>query len=121
MILHSIKHLPTNTLMPSRVFSGFINGGGWTWWEPHETRPGYTPHDPNPRLFYSLQSANSALTSWLLGPLNKQEADDGATDCSLPSSPLEFHFETVPLLRSVSPPRSRSDMQIVTFELLDKL
>lgn len=114
MILYAIKHVPTNTFMPSRMFR---QAHGWSWWEPHETRPGYTPHDPNPRLFYSLQSARNSLTAWLRGPLTNQEVDDGVTDCSSTWSPRESHFETLPALESGALPRSRSAMLIVSFAL----
>lgn len=119
MILHAIKHVPTDTFMPARMFRSFSHSGGWTWWEPHETRPGYTPHDPNPRLFYSLQSARNALTAWLRGPLTRQEVEDGSIDCSATFSSPDYHTEVLPAKHSEALPRSRSAMLIVAFDLTE--
>ena len=114
MILYAIKHVPTDTFMPARMFR---QAHGWSWWEPHETRMDYTPHDPNPRLFYSLRSARNSLTAWLRGPLTRQEVEDGSLDCSATPSSPDYHTEVLPAKHSKAFPRSRSTMLIVSFDL----
>lgn len=119
MIVYAIKHIPTGNLMPARMFR--VQGIGWSWWEPTETRPGYLPYDANPRLFFTRASAANALGQWLRGPLNKQEINMGSTDCSAPWSPDEYRTEVCavgPEFLDTHPPRRREDMEIMEFILL---
>lgn len=119
MILYAIKHIPTGNLMPARMFKQA--GSGWSWWEPTETRPGYKPHDPNPRLFFTRASAANALGQWLRGPLNRQDVNMGSVDCSVPWSPDEYRTEVCavdPEFLDTHPPRRREDMEIMEFILL---
>lgn len=116
MIVYAIKHIPTGNLMPARMFR--VTGIGWSWWEPTETRPGYLPHDANPRLFFTRASAANALGQWLRGPLNKREV-------KMPGGPLEMDdYRTEicavgPEFLDTHPPRWREDMTIVTFTLTE--
>jgi len=111
MILYAIKHIQTGNLMPARMFKHA--GSGWSWWEPTETRPGYKPHDPNPRLFFTRASAANALGQWLRGPLNRQEV-------KLAGGPMEMdEYRTeVGTTDSEHPPRRREDMVLVSFMLM---
>jgi len=115
MIVYAIKHIPTGKLMPARMFR--VRGIGWPWWEPTETRPGYLPHDTNPRLFFTRASAANSLGQWLRGPLNKREI-------KLAGGPLDFNeYRTEvgavdPTLSKPGPDRRREDMEIVEFILL---
>lgn len=115
MIVYAIKHIPTGNLMPARMFR--VTGIGWSWWEPTETRPGYLPHDANPRLFFTRASAVNAIGQWLRGPLQKQEV-------KLPGGPLEMDEYRIdvgavnPKHLDPHPPRRREDMEIMEFILL---
>ena len=56
--LYAIKHVPTGKLMPARVFR--TSSGGYTHWEPPDTKPGgyggYNP--PLPRFFLDKHAAS---------------------------------------------------------------
>lgn len=118
--LYAIQHKPSGNFMPARMFKQA--GSGWSWWEPTETRSGYLPHDPNPRLFYSIESARNALGQWLRGPLRKQRVGYGLVDATVPFAEEEFGYEVLAAEDEQSPPRVRSHMRIVVLELygLDK-
>lgn len=109
MIVYAIKHIPTGNLMPARMFR--VQGIGWSWWEPTETRPGYQPHDTNPRLFFTRASAANALGQWLRGPLNK--ATGYAND-----EPIQIVGVVGHEFLDTYPPRRREDMEIMEFILL---
>jgi len=90
-----------------------VRGIGWPWWEPTETRPGYLPHDTNPRLFFTRASAANSLGQWLRGPLNKREI-------KLAGGPLGFDEHRTEVVADGLPlsPRRREDMEIMEFILL---
>ena len=66
--LYAIKHVPTGKLMPARVFR--TSSGGYTHWEPPDTKPGgYGGYNPLlPRFFLDKHAAAVAVTCWLKGP-----------------------------------------------------
>lgn len=101
-----IRHKPTGKYMPSRMFR--TRGSGWSHWEPTETRPGYLPHDQNPRIFFSWKSASNALTMWLAGRWKT-----GHTSGSY----FEPPESTGPEPYAPDQPRQRDDMEIVEVEL----
>lgn len=107
MNLYAIRHRPTGKMMPARMFKQ--SGAGWSWWEPDENRPGYLPHDQNPRLFYTKQSAQNALSQWLRGPLAKRTV-------SMHTSYSDFgDEESVIVTRAEPATRVRGDMEIVAY------
>jgi hypothetical protein len=115
MIVYAIKHIPTSNLMPARMFR--TQGIGWSWWEPTETRPGYLPHDANPRLFFTRASAANSLGQWLRGPLNKIEVGKGYS--SFGNEAYRTEVGSVdPTLSPPGPDRRREDMAIMEFILL---
>lgn len=77
--LYAIKHVPTGKLMPARVFR--TSSGGYTHWEPPDTKPGgYGGYNPlRPRFFLDKHAAAVAVTCWLKGPR-----------CSTPGNPTSI-------------------------------
>lgn len=106
--LYAIQHKPSGNFMPARMFKQA--GSGWSWWEPTETRSGYLPHDKNPRLFYSIESARNALGQWLRGPLRKHHHCGDVYD--------DDYTEVRAAEGEQSPARVRSHMEIVAFNLI---
>lgn len=115
--LYAIQHKPSGNFMPARMFKQA--GSGWSWWEPTETRSGYLPHDPNPRLFYSIESARNALGQWLRGPLRRQSVPSA---CGYNELGFDERTWVRPCSDAQSPTRVRGHMRIVVLELhgLDK-
>lgn len=107
MITYAIRHKPTGAFMPCRMSRcGF---GGWSWWTPTGKDQ---PFDANPRIFYTLQAARNALTAWLQGAWRQETRDSGSWEFP------ETYTELVP--DEPPAPRSREDMEIVTFDLTER-
>lgn len=104
--VYVIRHKPTGKFMPCRMFRTM--NSGWSHWEPTETRPGYKPHDENPRIFFTLQSARNALTMWLAGAWVKGQTQGNY---------FEPPEETGPEPRRPEQPRQREDMEIIPLTL----
>lgn len=110
MITYAIRHKPTGKFMPCRMTRcGF---GGWSWWTPTGKDQ---PFDTNPRIFYTPQSARNALTMWLQGAWRLDERTESES-WELPST-----YTVRELVPDEPPaPRSRDDMEIVTFDLTER-
>lgn len=65
MKVYALRHKATGKFMPVRMYR--TSGAGWSFWNPYETRPGYLPHDQNPRLFFTKKSAQNAKSMWEKG------------------------------------------------------
>lgn len=102
-----IRHKPTGKPMPARMFR--TAASGWSFWNPYEKRPGYRPHDENPRIFFSEQAARNALAMWLQGEWKKQFSSVTYFE----PSEYEGNAPSVPELE-----RKREDMEIVAGELV---
>ncbi len=105
MKVFAIKHKPSGEWMPHRMNRA---PGGWSHWTPGAAED--KPHDMNPRLFFTLQSARNALTMWLQG---KWERHQG-TNHSYFDGPEDYDNMIV---NTPSVPRCRGDMEIVELEL----
>jgi hypothetical protein len=97
--------------MPHRMFR--TQGSGWSYWIPGPAPEGWAGcdgHDKNPRLFYSLRSAQNALTMWLQGVWKRDQGTttdwegipDGYDDMKVNEPPIK---------------RKREDMEVVELEL----
>jgi hypothetical protein len=110
MKIWTLRHKATGKFMPSRMFKQA--GKGWTYWNPYEERPGYTPHDTNPRVFFTLQSARNAKVAWCAGEWNKNVQTEGDWETGY------FDYLAAPVVNTPSVPRSRDDLEIVEGELV---
>lgn len=109
MKVYAIRHKPTGNWMPARMYR--TARAGWSNWEPAETRPGYLPHDPNPRVFFTAQSARNALTMWLLGAWKRGTYQEGDWETGY------YTADGDPEPHKPDAPRNRDDMEIVAGEL----
>lgn len=112
MIVYALRHKATGKFMPSRMYR--TAAAGYSFWNPHETRPGWLPHDQNPRIFFTLQSAKNAKAMWGAGEWRKHYS---SVDCSVPFGPEE--------LVGVAPdtpetPRAKDDLEIVVMTLRER-
>lgn len=104
MQVFAIKHKPTGKWMPARLNKA---PGGWSYWDPTDDAPA---HDKNPRLFFTLRSAQNALTAWIMG---EHRRESGTT----------YDWEGIPegydnhIIDEPKVPRSREQMEIVRMEL----
>lgn len=101
-LVYAIKHVPTKRLMPQR------RGAGHSYWEPTED----IGEPRNPRLFFTMRSAQNALTAWLQGiwrsDLNVTTDWEGNSESS---NDLTINEPDVP--------RTRADMAIVAFKVTE--
>lgn len=100
----AIRHKPTGVFMPARINKAY---GGWSHWDPTN---GEEVHDANPRIFYTLRSAQNALTAWLMGTHIRERG-------------MHYDWEGIPdgydnhIVNAPATPRHRGDMEIVNFTL----
>jgi hypothetical protein len=104
MKVFAIRHKPTGEWMPHRLNR---TPGGWSHWIPGDELD--KPHDANPRLFFTLQSARNALTMWLQGKWKRDQGTSYSFDG--PEGYDEMTVNAPPV------PRTRGDMEIVELEL----
>ncbi len=109
MKIWTLRHKSTGRYMPNRMFKQA--GKGWSYWNPHEDRAGYLPHDQNPRVFFTLQSARNAKAAWCAGEWNKNVQHEGW------ESGYAEYLDT-PTIGSPAAPRNRDDLEIVEGELV---
>lgn len=110
MKVYAIKHKPTGQWMPARMTR--TSSRGWSHWSPGYVHPVYgesKPHDPSPRIFFTLQSARNALTMWLQGTWEVKH---------YPGSHFEPPEDGSPEPNTPPAPRSRDDMGIVELDLV---
>lgn len=110
MIVYALRHKATGKFMPSKMFR--TSSAGFSYWNPHEMRPGYLPHDQNPRIFFSRQSAKNAKSMWEAGEWKKEV-----------SQPTYFEPWSELLGNSVNEPespRAKGDLEIVTMTLRER-
>ena len=98
MRVYAIRHKPKGAFMPLKVFA---SGRGASYWEPTGFQ-GLGGWDKNPRIFYTLRSAQNALTAWLSNDRRGETCSYGCRVCAGPAQP-----------------RKREDMEIVEFELTE--
>lgn len=73
LTVFAIQHVPSGDFMPARMFR--TSGRGWSTWK---SGPEYDkPHDPNPRIFFSLPSAVRAQAAWYAGVWGHVQVSDG--------------------------------------------
>lgn len=112
MIVYALRHKATGKFMPSRMYRTSL--AGFSFWNPHETRPGWLPHDQNPRIFFTRQSAKNAKVMWEAGEWRKRF---GPVDCSMPFGPEEF-VGVAPDAPEI--PRAKGDLEIVVMTLRER-
>lgn len=103
----AIRHKPTGKWMPARLNK---SPGGWSYWEPTSDDEA---HDANPRIFYTLRSAQNALTAWLMGEHSRKQGV--SVDWEGIPDGYDDHIVNAPPI-----PRRRDDMEIVGFSLIEK-
>lgn len=88
--------------------------GGWSHWIPGPPLDGWAGcngFDKNPRIFYSLRSAQRALTAWLMG-LHSRSTGGGSSGWDADDF-YDDHIVNAPPV-----PRVRAEMEILPLELL---
>ena len=100
-LLYAIKHTPTGAVMPQRA------GAGHSYWEPTENNEG-----KHPRLFFTLKSAQNALTAWLSGEWKREVGTN--IDWEGNSEGYDELMVDTPAI-----PRVRSDMAILVFKVAE--
>lgn len=105
MEVFAIRHKPTGAWMPHRMYR--TSSRGWSHWNPGLPTD-YPPHDTNPRIFFTLQSARNALTMWLQGAWKNTQTQGTYFDPPEDAGPAPY-----------KPPveRKRDEMEIVTLTL----
>lgn len=103
MIVYTLRHKATGKFMPARMYR--TSAAGFSFWNPYETRPGWVPHEPNPRVFFTRQSAKNAKAMWEAGEWRKRFGPDEfigiATD-------------------TPENPRAKDDLEIVVMTLRER-
>jgi hypothetical protein len=97
--------------MPARMFKTI--GRGWSHWIPGPAPAGfegYDGFDKNPRIFFTLQSARSALTAWLRGLHSQRTTGSTFED---PGGDSYLAVDAPPV------ERKREDTEIVTMQLTE--
>lgn len=100
----AIRHKPTGKWMPARVNA---TAGGWSYWNPTSDD---VVRDGNPRVFFTLRSAQNALTAWLMGEHSRKQG-------------VHVDWEGIPdgyddhVVNAPRAPRHRGEMEIVSFTL----
>lgn len=112
MIVYCLRHKATGKWMPARMYR--TSAAGFSFWNPYETRPGWVPHEPNPRIFFTRQSAKNAKAMWEAGEWRKRF---GPADCSMPFGPEEF-IGIAPA--APENPRAKGDLEIVAMTLRER-
>lgn len=108
----AILHIPTGEYMPSRMFRG--SSGGWSHWIPGPEPDGWCGcrgFDKNPRIFFSLRSAQNALTAWLMG-IHRRESGVTHDWEGIPDGFDDHIVDAAPV------PRVRGDMEIIPLQLV---
>ncbi len=103
----AIRHIPTGEYMPCRMFR--CRGGGWSHWIPGPAPDGWAGcngFDKNPRIFFTLRSAQNALTAWLMG-VHRREVGTSHDWEGTPDGYDDHIIDDAPV------PRVRADMEIV--------
>lgn len=109
--VYAILHKPTGAYMPSRMSRS--NRGGWSNWIPGPAPDGWggcDGYDKNPRIFFTLRSAQNALTAWLQG-VHKRSQGVSYDWEGTPDDYDDLSIEPPPV------PRVRTDMEIVPLQL----
>ncbi len=104
--VYAIRHIPTQAYMPCRMFR--TRSGGWSLWNPGPYVDGWggcDGFDKNPRLFFTLRSAQNALSAWLQGVHTRSTGGSGGFDGD--DYWDEITIETPPV------PRVRAEMEII--------
>src|ERR1043165_6722757 len=65
--VYTLWHVGRQEFMPCRMFRTSARGFS------HWPDPDIKPHDPNPRIFYTLQAARNALAMWQMGKWERTE------------------------------------------------
>jgi hypothetical protein len=103
--VYTLRHVETGRYMPQVMGR---STRGWSWWEPKEFAV-----KNNPRIFYSLRSAQNARSAWAQGPWRMEDltGSDGYFSAG------DEGCEVVP----VNPqfPRKLDDLEIVEFQLIE--
>lgn len=100
--VYAIRHQPTGLCMPAL-------SGGYSYWEPTTAN-----HEGmHPRLFFTLKSAQNALSAWLQGQW-KREQWSGYDWEGIPDGYDKMTIKKPPA------PRRRDDMKIVVLDLTER-
>ena len=108
MNVYAIRHKPTGSWMPARMFR--TSGKGWSYWAPADPSSD-KPYNKNPRIFYTLQSARNALTAWLQGEWVRGTVREGDWETGY------YEVDAEPIPNNPPVERKRDDMEIVIFHL----
>ena len=110
LTVFALRHKATGLFMPSRMYR--TSSGGWSYWEPLcQDTSQHTPHNTNPRIFFTEKSARNAQVMWEQGIWCKVY---GRIDCSVPFGPEE---EVGLAPHAGVHPRAKGDLEIVTMML----
>lgn len=109
MEVFAIRHKPTQSWMPARMFKTI--GRGWSYWTPGDTVEGLDGFDKNPRIFFTKRSAQNALGAWLNGRWEAQTGTDGDWETGY------FTVDIGPAPMKPPVERKREDMEIVSLTL----
>ena len=112
MQIYTIRHIPTGALMPARMFRTTYRG--WTYWEP--TGAAGLGGEPGiPRFFPTRRAASVALTAWIKGPHTAhQELESESWEL-----PEQYTVSYGTVATPAAIPRIRTEMEIVTFNLIE--
>ena len=110
MIVYCLRHKVTGKWMPARMFRA--SSHGWSFWNPYETRPGYVPHDANPRVFFTKQSALNAKSMWEAGEWRKGWTAGSYFEPPEETTPAPYDPE--------DHKRARGDLEVVAMTLEEK-
>lgn len=105
----ALRHVATGRFMPARMYR--TSGAGWSYWNPHETREGWKPHDENPRIFFTHQSAKNAAAMWTAGEWKRHRGTSYSFD-----GVDNFDYLEV---KTPEAPRRRGDLEVVALMLVD--